>query len=88
MKTTSGLKMDVLRTISADINITCFTDINKKKMKEIENGEKSLIPNVFVFCNFLIVNPTTSCTPRKIFFNCSTCKFKNLAEINNDQQTF
>ena len=38
--------MDVFRTILADLNIMCFADIYKK-MKEIRNAEKSLIPNVF-----------------------------------------
>ena len=59
--------MDVLRTI-ADVNITCFANINKK-MKEIGNVEKSLIsiPNVIVFCNLLIVNPATSYTRERSF---------------------
>ena len=77
--------MDVLRTILVDVIITCFADIYKK-MGEIGNAEKSLIPNVFVLCNLLIVNPTTILQPSKIFFNYKT--LKNLAKINNDQQTF
>ena len=36
-------------------------------MKEIGNANKSLIPNVFVLCNLLIVNPVTSFTPERSF---------------------
>ena len=56
--------MDVRRTILADVNITCFADIYKK-MKEIENAEKSLITDVVGLCNLLTVNPALSCTPEK-----------------------
>ena len=36
-------------------------------MKEIGNAEKSLILNVVVLCNLLIVNPATSCTQARSF---------------------
>ena len=36
-------------------------------MKEFGNAEKSLIPNVFVFCNLLIVNLATTCAPARFF---------------------
>lgn len=36
-------------------------------MKEFGNAEKSLIPNVFVFCNLLIVNLATPCAPARFF---------------------
>ena len=64
MKTKLRVEMDVLKTILADVNITCFADIIIQKMKGIGNAEKSLITNVAVFCNFLIV-----LNSRKIFFN-------------------
>ena len=77
--------MDVLGTILTNVNLRYFAGIHKK-IKEIGKVEKSLIPNVVVFCNLLIVNPATSCTPERFFFNCKT--FKNLAEIRKDQLTF
>ena len=58
--------MDVLRIILADVNLTCFADIYEL-VKKIWNAEKSLIPNVFVLCNLLVVNPATSCTPESYF---------------------
>lgn len=73
----------VIRTMLANVNITYFADINKKKVKEIGNAKKCLISRVFVLCNFFIVNPETPCTPERFF---SSTTLKNLAEINNKQQ--
>ena len=52
--------MDVLRTLLADVNLTCFADI-------YEHVKKIWNPNVFVLCNLLVVNPATSCTPESYF---------------------
>ena len=56
----------VLGTILGGIKVTCFYDIYKR-MKEIGNVEKDLIPNVTILCRLLIVNPATSCTPERSF---------------------
>ena len=36
-------------------------------MKEVGNVVHCLIPNAFVLCNLLIVDPATSCTPERSF---------------------
>lgn len=64
-----------LEQILADVNITCFADIYKN-LKEIGNAEKSLIWNVVILCNLLIVNPAISCTPERSFS--TTRRSKNL----------
>ena len=61
--------MDMLKTILADVNITCFADIYQK-LKEIGNDEKNLITNAFVLCILLIINPAT--TLKKDLFNYKT----------------
>ena len=70
-----------LGIILADVSIMCFADIHIQSTKDIGNAEKTLIPNVFILCNLLIVNSAIPWTPEQ-FFNYKT--HKNLAGINND----
>ena len=69
MKTKLRVEMDVLKTILADVNITCFADIIIQKMKGIGNAEKSLITNVAVFLQLLNRYLCNMLNSRKIFFN-------------------
>ena len=55
----------VLRTILSEVDVTCFNDIYKH-LKET-TADKELVPNVVILCNLLIVNPSTSCTPERLF---------------------
>ena len=57
----------MLRTILAEVNITCFADIYQK-LKELENAENSLItdiPRSLQVVNRF--NPATFCTPEEYF---------------------
>ena len=58
--------MDLLRTILAHVNLTCFVDIYKN-IRGIGKAEKSLMQNVVPHCNLLSGTPATSCTQKRSF---------------------
>ena len=57
---------NVLKTILEDTEVNCFSDISKR-VKQISQAEKKLIPNVITVYKLLIINPATSCTPERSF---------------------
>ena len=71
----------VLKTMLKNSEFKCFCDVYKS-VKKIK-CERNLIPNNVKLIEILLVNPATSCTPERSFFNSK----KNLAEIIDDKQT-
>lgn len=75
------IEANVLRTIVKD-KVSCFKDIYQV-VKDCSEGERGLMPNIIHAIKLLLVNPSTSCTPREVIFNRSS--FENLVKRNYEK---